>query len=113
MFSEQLQDRYEFHYPPYFRIIKISLRHRDAQRVNMASEWFAKALRAIFSTDVLGPEYPPVARIRNQYHKNIVVKIKPSQSLTKTKEAILKIENSFFNIKVFNAVRVVMNVDSY
>jgi len=113
MFKEQLQDRYQYHYPPYYRIVKISLRHRDIQRVNMGAEWFAKALRAILQSGVLGPEYPLVARIRNQYHKNIMVKIGPGQSLAKTKEAILKVENSFFSIKGFNAVRVVMNVDSY
>ena len=79
----------------------------------MAAEWFAKALRGVLKLGVLGPEFPPVSRIRNQYHKNIMVKISPDQSLSKTKEAILKIENSFLSIKDFRAVRIVMNVDSY
>ena len=113
MYKEQMEDRYQFHYPPLYRIIKITFRHRQFERVNMASEWFAKALRDVLKVGILGPEYPPVSRVRNQYHKNIMVKMSPNQSLSKTKEAIRKIENSFLSIKDFRAVRVVMNVDSY
>jgi primosomal protein N' (replication factor Y) len=113
MYKEQLEDRYQFKYPPVYRIIKISLRHRELERLQMAAEWFAKALRVVLKSGVLGPEFPPVSRIRNQYHKNIMIKIGPEQSLVKTKEAILRIENSFLSIKEFRAVRVVLNVDSY
>jgi primosomal protein N' (replication factor Y) len=62
---------------------------------------------------VLGPEFPPVSMIRNLYHKNILVKIPPKQSLSKTKEAIIKINNSFQSVKDFRPVRVVLNVDNY
>jgi primosomal protein N' (replication factor Y) len=113
MYKQQLEDRYQFHYPPIYRIVKISLRHRQIERVNKASDWFARALKNALRTGVLGPEFPPIARIRNQYHKNILIKIAPAQSLTKTKEAIQKIENSFLGIKDFRAVRIVINVDSY
>jgi primosomal protein N' (replication factor Y) len=113
MFNEQMDDRYSFKYPPIYRLIKITLKHKDFNRVNQASDWFAKSLRLVFSDYVLGPEYPPIARIRNQYHKNILVKIPTRQSLSKTKEAIIKINNSFHNIKDFRAVRVILNVDNY
>lgn len=113
MYSEQLDDRYNYKYPPIYRLIKITLKHKDYNKVNQASEWFAKSLRMVFTVDVLGPEFPPVARIRNLYHKNILVKIPSKQSLSKTKEAILKINNSFHNVKDFRSVRVVLNVDNY
>jgi primosomal protein N' (replication factor Y) len=113
MYSEQLDDRYNYKYPPIYRLIKITLKHKDYNKVNQASEWFAKSLRMVFTDDVLGPEFPPVARIRNLYHKNILVKIPSKQSLSKTKEAILKINNSFHNVKDFRSVRVVLNVDNY
>jgi primosomal protein N' (replication factor Y) len=69
MYKQQLEDRYQFHYPPIYRIVKISLRHRQIERVNKASDWFARALKNALRTGVLGPEFPPIARIRNQYHK--------------------------------------------
>jgi primosomal protein N' (replication factor Y) len=113
MFFEQLDERYNYKYPPVFRLVKITLRHRDYNRVENGAEWFAKSLRNVFKQHVLGPEFPPVARIRNQYHKNILVKIPQQQSLGKTKEAILKIKNSFSSIKDFRPIKVILNVDNY
>ena len=113
MFEEQLQERYDFKYPPFYRLIKITLKHKDYNRVNTASDWFAKSLRQAFKANVLGPEFPPVSRIRNQYHKNILVKIPQQQSLAKTKEVISKINTSFDSVKDFKSVRVILNVDNY
>ncbi|WP_248722586.1 primosomal protein N' [Seonamhaeicola sp. ML3] len=113
MFKEQMNDRYNFKYPPIYKQIKITLKHRDYNRVETASIWFAKSLRQFFGELVLGPEAPPIARIRNQFHKNILVKIPKKQSLAKTKEAIIKINNSFSSIKDFRSVKVILNVDNY
>ena len=113
MYHEQMDDRHTYKYPPVFRMIKITLKHKDYQKVNIGAEWYAKSLRTVFDKHVLGPEFPPVARIRNQYLKHILVKIPQKQSLSKTKEAIIKINNSFLSIKDFRAVRVILNVDNY
>ena len=113
MYAEQLDDRYNYKYPPIYRLIKITLKHKDYNRVNLASDWYAKSLRHVFQSHILGPEFPPISRIRTLYHKNILVKIPQQQSLAKTKEAISKIHNSFLSIKDFRAVRVVINVDNY
>ena len=113
MFDEQMDERHAFKYPPIYRMIKITLKHKDYQKVNVGAEWYAKSLRTVFDKHVLGPEFPPVARIRNQYLKHILVKIPQKQSLLKTKEAIIKINNSFLSVKDFRAVRVILNVDNY
>ena len=113
MFKEQLQERYDFKYPPYYRLIKITFKHRDYNRVELASDWYAKSLRQVFKTNILGPEFPPVSRIRNLYLKNILIKIPQQQSLGKTKEAIRKINSSFEAVKDFRSVRVIINVDNY
>jgi primosomal protein N' (replication factor Y) len=113
MFREQLDERYNYKYPPIYRLIKITLRHRDYNKVNDGAEWFAKSLRQVFKKHVLGPEFPPISRIRNQYHKNILIKIPEQQSLGKTKEAILKIKNSFLSVKDFRPIKVILNVDNY
>jgi len=113
MFKEQIDERYNYKYPPIYRLIKITLKHRDYNKVNEGGKWLAKSLRQLFTKYVLGPEFPPVARIRNQYHKNILIKIPQGQSLTKTKEVILKIKNSFLSVKDFRPIRVIINVDNY
>jgi len=113
MFNEQLDERYNFKYPPIYRLVKITLKHRDYAKVNEGADWLAVALRQVFKQHVLGPEFPPVSRIRNQYHKNLLLKIPQNQSLGKTKEAILKIKNSFSSVKSFRPIRVVLNIDNY
>ncbi|WP_452223444.1 replication restart helicase PriA [Lacinutrix chionoecetis] len=113
MFNEQLQERRDFKYPPYFRLIKVTLKHRDYNKVETASDWFAKSLRQVFKANVLGPEFPPVSRVRNQYLKNILIKIPQAQSLGRTKEAIKKINSSFEAVGAFKGVRVILNVDNY
>lgn len=113
MFKEQMEERYSYHYPPVYRLIKITFKHKDYNKVSIAADWYAKSLRQVFKANILGPEFPPVSRIRNQFLVNVLVKIPPNQSLSKTKKAIDKINNSFFSIKDFRAVRVVLNVDTY
>ena len=113
MYAEQMDERHNFKYPPIYRLIKITLRHKDFNIVNIGAEWYATALKQVFKSNVLGPEFPPISRIRNQFHKNILVKIPQQQSLSKTKKAIVKINNSFLSIKEFRLVRVILNVDNY
>jgi primosomal protein N' (replication factor Y) len=113
MYAEQLAQRNQYKYPPTNRIIKITCKHKDYNKVNEASAWFAKGLRNVFGTQVLGPEYPPVARIRNLYIKNILVKIPKEQSLRQTKNSIKRIENSFNAIGSYKSVRIIYDVDYF
>ena len=113
MFLEQLEDRRIYKYPPYCRIIKLTLKHKDYSKVNEGAEWLAVSLRHVFKENVLGPEFPVVSRIRNQYHKNILLKIPQNQSLVKTKSVLQKIKMSFSSTRDFRAVRLLINVDNY
>ncbi len=113
MYKDQLEERYQYQYPPYYKIIKFTLKSRDYSKTNDAADWIAKGLVNLFSENVLGPEFPPVARIRNEYYKNILLKIPPKQSLGKTKEYIGKLLKSYKAIAVWRSVRVIINVDPY
>lgn len=113
MYKEQLDQRYIYKYPPTNKLLKITLRHRDYNKVNTGADWFAKSLRNTFGNQVLGPEFPPVSRIRNEYHKHILLKMPLNQSMSKSKKAILKIQNSFMSVKNFRPIRVILNVDTY
>jgi primosomal protein N' (replication factor Y) len=113
MFAEQLEERRIYKYPPFCRIIKFTLKHKDYNKVNDGAEWLAISLRRVFDVNVLGPEFPPVSRIRNQYHKNILLKIPQNHSLLKTKSAINKIKTTFLSTKDYRGVSVIINVDNY
>ncbi len=111
MFKEQLYEREQYKYPPINRIIKITFKHKEYNKLNEAAEWFTKALRNVFGGSVLGPEYPPVARIRNQYLKHVIIKINHDRSLVKTKNSIKRIEKSFNAISYYKSIRIIYNVD--
>jgi len=111
MYEEQLEDRYQYQYPPFYRLVRLTLKSRDFSKTNEAAEWLARALENVFDRYVLGPEFPPVARIRNEYYKNILIKIPQKQNLGKTKAMITRILKSYQAIGAFRSVRVIVNVD--
>ncbi|WP_273567222.1 replication restart helicase PriA [Maribacter halichondriae] len=111
MYKDQIYEREQFKYPPVNRIIKITFKHKEYNKLNEATDWFAQSLRNVLGSGVLGPEYPPVARIRNQYIKNIIVKMHLEESIVKTKNQIKRIEKSFNAISYYRSVRVIFNVD--
>ena len=113
MFVEQLEDRRIYKYPPFCRLIKLTIKHKDYNKVNEGAQWLAVSLRHVFKENVLGPEFPAISRIRNQYHKNILLKIPQNQSLVKTKSVLQKIKMSFSSTRDFRAVRLLINVDNY
>lgn len=113
MYKEQLQERWQYKYPPYYRLIKITLKHRDYNKVDTGVNWLFKALYSSFGELVLGPTAPVVSRIRNQYIKNIIIKIPPKQSLANTKSKVIKIRNTFEAVKDFRPIRFLMDVDPY
>lgn len=113
MYKEQLQERWQYNYPPYYRLIKITLKHRDYNKVDLGINWLFKALYNSFGEHVLGPTSPAVSRIRNQYIKNLVIKIPPKQPLTTTKNTISKIRNTFEAVKDFRPIRFIIDVDAY
>ncbi len=111
MFAEQVYEREQFKYPPANRIIKITFKHKNYNVLNEAADWFCSALKTNFGGNVLGPEYPPVARIRNQYLKHVLVKMDKKESAVRTKQNIKRIEKSFNAIAMYRSVRVIYNVD--
>ena len=113
MFKEQLQERWQYQYPPYFRLIKITLKHKDYNKVDQGVNWLFKALQSVFGEQVLGPTAPSVSRIRNQHIKNLVIKIPPKQSISEIKNQLQKIRNTFEAVKEFRPIRFVIDVDAY
>ncbi|MDD7913945.1 replication restart helicase PriA [Polaribacter ponticola] len=113
MYKEQLQERWQYKYPPFYRLIKITLKHKDYNKVDSGVNWLYKALYNSFGENVLGPTAPAISRIRNQYIKNIVIKIPPKQSLANTKNQLTKIRNTFDAVKDFRPIRFIIDVDAY
>lgn len=71
----ELVQRKTFNYPPFVRLVQITLRHRERDALDVAARIVADQLRQLPGMQVLGPEVPPVGRIRNFYLRNILLKI--------------------------------------
>ena len=111
MYNQQLIERERFNYPPFSRIIILSLRNSDANLLNKAAADLAEKLRPVFNKRLLGPEYPTVSRIRNQYIKNIMLKLEKGISLAQSKEEIKKAIVQLNTAPAYKSVRVIIDVD--
>ncbi|ELV7524810.1 primosomal protein N' [Flavobacterium psychrophilum] len=113
MFNEQLYERKIYHYPPYFKLIKLTLKQKDFDKLKEGSMWLYQVLKQQFDIPVLGPEEPAINRIRNEYIRTILIKIPQEKSLGNTKKTIQRILNSFESVSQFRAIKVGVNVDFY
>ena len=113
MYKEQLYERQIYKYPPYFRLVKLTMKHRDYDKLKEGSMWLYQVMQQNLKLPVLGPEEPPISRIRNEYIRTIMVKIPQNQPLQGTKKTIQKILDSFEVISQFRAIKIAVNVDFY
>ena len=113
MYKEQLYDRHIFKYPPYYRLVKVTMKHRDFDKLKEGSMWLYQVMSQNLDIPVLGPEEPVIARIRNEYIRTILIKIPTNKPLGGTKKTIQKILNSFEAVPQYRPIKVAVNVDFY
>jgi primosomal protein N' (replication factor Y) (superfamily II helicase) len=89
-FKAQMAERKLFKYPPYFRLIKLVVKHKKPENVNRVAGQLAELLRKNKEITVLGPEFPLVSRIQLWYNKEIWLKIHPKLSLAEVKKFVLE-----------------------
>lgn len=113
MYNDELKERKEFNYPPFTRLIFINVKHKDADRLNVAAQALATALRQQLGNRILGPEQPLVARIRNYYLKQIIIKVEKAAAIHKLKEILTDTIKDFNSHKDFKGVITQIDVDPY
>ena len=111
LFSTQLRERKEYQYPPFFRLIRITLKSKDYYQVDQASQWLVNALNLSLQGSVLGPVDPTIARVRNLYHKQLLIKFLDNASRNKVKEIVVSSLKSFEAIGAYRSIRVSIDVD--
>jgi primosomal protein N' (replication factor Y) len=113
MYKEQLYERQNFKYPPFYRLIKLTLKHRDFDKLKEGALWLYTVLAKSMPYPVLGPEEPAINRIRNEYIRTIMVKIPAQSNLGQAKTIVNKTRNSFEAIPQYRAIKMTINVDVY
>lgn len=114
MFMTEVAERKNFSYPPFFRLFKIDVKHKEQQAAHDAALRLAVSLREVLGHRVFGPEMPLVGRVRNYYIFGILLKIERTGiSIVKVKEQITAALQRFETNKANKGVRVQIDVDPY
>ena len=113
MYNTLLAERKEYLYPPFTRLFNFTFVYKDADALGYASEWFGAELRKVFDQRVLGPQFPIVSRIKNEYHKQILLKIERDYSSNQVRQHLNKIIFAFKTDKLLAKVKLKIDVDCY
>lgn len=111
MYAKQLIEREDYKYPPFVRLIRITMKDKSFDKLNSSSDWINKAIRANFKGLVLGPVYPEISRIKNKYHKEFLVKLTDLKDLNIFRSKFQLIMKSFDSISKYRSVKVIVDVD--
>ncbi|MBP9873201.1 MAG: primosomal protein N' [Haliscomenobacter sp.] len=111
-YQRELQERQRFEYPPFFRLIRITLKHAKPERVNQAAEVLSTLLTPQFGHRIKGPAVPPVARIRGLYLIDFLLKMERAHpKIAQAKTAILEAASQMAQLEGLSGIRVQIDVD--
>ena len=112
LYMQEMAERSIFKYPPYTRIISISIKHKFRPTLEPCAKLLGIELRKHFGSRILGPEYPPTARVRNQYIQNILIKLERENiNLSAAKELIVSTIDEVKFHSNYKSCRFVIDVD--
>lgn len=111
MYNSQLEERELFKYPPFYRLIKITLKAKHKSQLEKVSNEFARQLKTQLAERVLGPETPLISRISNYYIKQILLKIEKEKSISQIKQMIQHISYAKYMQVNYPSVRIIYDMD--
>lgn len=110
-YEVEIEERERFFYPPYYKIIQLTLKHPKEEIVNSGAQFLADHLRTVFKERVLGPEFPIIKRIQNKFLKEIKLKIERDAPDKKVKARILHDIDTFYQHVDFKGIQISIDVD--
>ena len=110
-YKNEIIERKNYAYPPFFKIIQFTIKHRKGEDLSAISAEFADELRKLFGDRVLGPEFPPVQRIHNYYLKVVRLKLERNANQVKVKSRVQELINTFFATPRNKSCRIQIDVD--
>ncbi len=111
MARQQLGERSTFFYPPYARLVALTLRHRDPELLRRGAAALGEALRGRFGRRVLGPMAPPVDRIRGEYLVGLLLKVESGASFARAREVLREELGKFAADADFRKITLLCDVD--
>jgi primosomal protein N' (replication factor Y) len=112
-FMQQLAERKNFKYPPFFRLVKLTLRHKQLPKVSKAARLLADELRKTLGNRVVGPEFPLINRVFNYHQKCIIVKIERDKQFSERRRIMRESIDKIIIRDEFKGIQIVPDVDPY
>ncbi len=113
LYQNEIANRQQFFYPPYSRIVLLTLKHKDKTIVANAADKLAASLRQDLKEYIVGPAAPVIDRIRNQYLKEILIKLPKEYGMSMTYKKVIRNHiNLLTGEKSYKSVSVIVDVDT-
>jgi len=113
MFRMQAEERKTFNYPPFCRLVRISIKHKDKTLLNHYSDILGNDLKTVFGKRVLGPEFPLINQVQLWYIKTILIKIEREKPPARAKQLILESIERLEKEKGATSLKIAIDVDPY
>lgn len=111
-FHRELEERQSFRYPPFFRLIKVTLKHKKPQVLNDATRIYDKVLKSKLGEWVIGPAMPYVSRVRTYYLMDFIIKLeRDAKKMKYAKKVIAAATEYMQDQQGMSGVRVNVDVD--
>jgi primosomal protein N' (replication factor Y) len=111
LYRTLVEERHHFGYPPFTRLIQLTLKHKDKILLDQAADIFTSKLKKELGNRVIGPEYPLISRINNWYQKMVMVKVERQTSITQIRETIMHHINDLADHPEYRTVFIQPDVD--
>jgi primosomal protein N' (replication factor Y) len=111
LYNHEIRERNQFSYPPFVRMIRITVKHKEDEVADQAGNELKAAITRLEPGQVLGPEKPYVPRINNYYLRQILIKLHRTPDLPRLKELILDSCHILRQQPDFKSVRLTVDVD--
>ena len=110
-YTDLLEERRLFRYPPFFRLVYVYLKHAKEQVAETAGIEMGSRLRQLFGDRVLGPDKPAVARVKTLHIRKLVLKLEPSLSGEQVRQCLRYAHNEMAKDKKYATLHVFYDVD--
>ena len=111
LYKDLIVERQTFHYPPYYHLVYIYLKHRSDEEVHTASIELGNRLRQWFSDRVLGPDKPSVAKVKSQNIRKLVLKLENGIDMRRVREYLFVAQRQILTDKRYSSLQVYYDVD--
>jgi len=110
-YKSLIAERQQFHYPPYYRLVYVFLKHRSDSLVESAGIELGSRLRQWFGARVLGPDKPAVAKVKSLAIRKLVLKLELGLNMTEVRKYLALAQQQMLQDKRYNSLQVYYDVD--